>query len=603
VLCNLALEVSRVVGLPGYPWQHKTPWFPLVLLLGTVVVWLVVGLVHAVLGRLWLTAAVMATLTVVVIVADHEKVRLRREPLLPSDLRSAGEVDFLTDMVGPSTVALAVVALVVVVTAAVLAHRWAGSRRGHPRPGRTVSGRERSLVRLGVVLLAVLGLLQLGAFNQPGNPVRTAYDALGADWRPWSQQRNYLGNGFVGGFLYNLDVPEPPRPPGYSAAAMRRVVARYTALAARINRTRDPGALDDLNVVMVLSESFSDPLALEGLRSPEDPIPFVRALSGRTTSGTMLAQSIGGGTANMEFEALTGMSLALFPPQTRVPFQMLVPQYTTFPSAVRWFEEEGHHTVAIHPFTTEMYRRSDVYRALGFDRFVHDETMRDRTRDGHDGYIADSAAFAEVVRSVARAREPLFVNLVTMQNHIPYRDRYDDPVPVTDEEGEPVSAETGQYLRGLSHTDAAVRGLLRGLARLDEPTVVVFYGDHLPGTYPDVVLRANPRLALHRTPFFVWSSFAAPDLPQPLTSPTHFVDLALERADATLSPYHALLHELRQQVPAMDAGMMFGPTGERLVPGRLPAAARRVLRDYRLVQYDLSVGERHAARQLLGAAR
>ena len=77
-----------------------------------------------------------------------------------------------------------------------------------------------------------------------------------------------------------------------------------------------------------------------------------------------------------EFEVLTGMSLGLFPPQLRVPFQMLVPERTHFPSLVQWYERSGHRPVAVHPFSTEMYRRRDVYRAFGFDEFVHEGTLR-----------------------------------------------------------------------------------------------------------------------------------------------------------------------------------------------------------------------------------
>src|SRR5512139_3606793 len=383
-------------------------------------------------------------------------------------------------------------------------------------------------------------------------------------------------------------------PAGYSAAEMDRIAARYAVAADRINRTRDPDGLDDVNVVVVLSESFSDPLALHGVGLPGDPIPFTRRLMGSTMSGKTLSQHIGGGTANMEFEALTGMSMSLFPPQIGVPYQMLVPDYETFPSAVQWFEQHGHRSMAIHPFTTEMYRRREVYRSFGFDEFVYDETMRHRERIGHDAYISDAAAFDELQQRLLEEPEPLFVNLVTMQNHAPYTDKYDDPVRVTDPDGEPID-EVDQYVRGLTHSDKALEDLINGLDGLDEKTVLVFYGDHLPGIYPGSVFAANDERALLETPFFLWANFRGPGGEQPVTSPTHFMDLVFERAGAAVPPYFALLHELRQEIPAMDNGMMFDPWSRPLRRGDLSRRAARLLHDYRLVQYDLSVGRRYSA--------
>ena len=470
-------------------------------------------------------------------------------------------------------------------------------------PTRLPTG-DRVAVR---VLGGVVGLLVLAnasQFNEPGNLTHGVYEALGAHWRDWSQQQNYLGNGFVGGALYNLDVPPVPVPAGYSATRMRQITQRYVAAAARINAPRDPAGLAGGNVV------------------PEDPIPFTRRLMwdaarpGRVPlAGSMLAQSVGGGTANMEFEALTGMSASGFPEQLRVPYQMVVPRYSSFPSGVAWAKATGHRAVALHPFSTEMYRRRDVYRTFGFDDFVYGATMRAPTRIGHDAYISDASTFAQVERTLRAQRVPVFLNVVTMQNHMPYAGRYDDPVDVTGPDGRPMP-EAGQYVRGLEHTDAALRDLVASLRRLDEPTVLVFYGDHLPGFYPRSVFDENGAAAMHRTPFLVWASFptrgyparpgrtpAAPSPAGTVVSPAHFVDLAAERAGAAVTPYYALLTELRRQVPALEGRTVVGPDGATASRRHLSHRARQLLVDYRLVQYDLSVGRRYSEKGLLATSR
>ena len=602
--CNAALELVQVLGVDGYPWQFKTPTYAAIFVLDTLVVWAAVAVLHAVTGRFAVTSALAWTATGVLAFANHEKVLFRHEPLYPADWRFASDPGFLLRMLDPRSVVVAGVATAVTVGGVLVARRRRASAASIASDLPAV---VRLTVRLTGGLVGLLVLVNATQFNAPGNATRGVYDTLGASWRAYSQQRNYLGNGFVGGILYNLDIPPVPAPEGYSAARMAQIVERYRAAAARINATRDPAGLSGVNVVIVLSESFSDPTALHGVHLPQDPIPYTRRLmqGSGAFAGSMLAQNVGGGTANIEFEALTGMSASAFPVQLRVPYQMVVPSYSSFPSAVAWAKSTGHTTVALHPFSTEMYRRRDVYRTFGFDRFVYDDTMHTPTRIGHHAYISDASAFGEVEHTLRTEPGAVFMNVVTMQNHMPYAGRYDDPVNVTGPDGQPLS-EAGQYVRGLEHSDAAMRTLVRDLRRLDEPTVLVFYGDHLPGFYPRSVFKANSGAQMHRTPYFVWANFPARGRPADATgpgsmvvSPAHFVDLAAERTGAAVTPYYALLTELRRQVPALEGQTLLGPGGTREPRSQLSPGARQLLQDYRLVQYDLSVGRRYADSQLL----
>jgi hypothetical protein len=589
-VCTAALELARIIAAGHAPWFGKTVFFPLLFLLDVAVTWLVIGLLQAVVGSFPVTAALSAMTTALVAVVDHEKVRVLREPLYPGDLEFVQEAGFMADMVGPHLVPLlllvAVLAAVIVVAASQAARRWAWRRVRRPGP------RWQSVIaRLVAGTLCLAGLNYLSDFNAPRNAARGAFELFGAEWTSSNPEVNYLRHGFVGGYLYNLEVPMPA-PDGYSRDELDRISQRYGAIDRRTNRTRDPHALDDVNVVLVLSESFSDPLALEGLHVDEDPIPFVRSMMTSATGGNMLSQSLGGRTANMEFEALTGMSVSQFPEQARVPYHAIVPDYATFPSVAASMKHRGHRAVAIHPNIPQLYRRRDVYRIFGFDEFVDDSRMHVDYRIGHDAWISDAAAFDELMITLKREERPVLVNLVTMQNHMPYDGRYDDPINVTGPDGEPLE-NVGQYVRGLSHSDAAVERLIDQLSRSDERTVLVYYGDHLPGVYPQSVLQRNTWRTRHQTPFFVWANFPGPARPMPTTSPVNFLWLALERANAPVTPYDALLQTLWREVPAMDAGLIIDAEDRQVPASALSTRALRVLRDYRLVQYDLSVGERY----------
>lgn len=600
LVCTAVLQASMLI-MEGPQWKD---WIRVQLLTGlgfwvdALLVWTIILALWALVGRLWVVLAGSTALCVVLSAVNHTKVGLRQEPVYPSDLDFLREPGFLSTMVGPSAVvdvvlaAVGVVLLVLVIGRFV--RRWAPALGKEGLPG---EGRRTVLAFRGAVLVTCVALLAPAlTFHDDRNPWRTLYELRG-DWRPWDQATNYRANGVLGGFLYNLPIAAMPEPEGYSEAAMQEIAERYGAVADEVNAGR-AGSLDDVNVVLVLSESFSDPTALDGFELGRDPIPRTRETMAGTTSGSMLAQLYGGGTANMEFEAMTGQSMALFRPQLTSPYQMLVPGYEDYPSAVGWFAAQGHETLAVHPFSTGMYRRGEVYQVLGFDGFLHQRNMANRESVAQNGFISDEAAFTEVLGRIQGDENPLFVNLVTMQNHIPVQGNFPDPVPVEGTEAPDQASRLGQYARGLEYSDEALAGFLASLETTaqttGEQTVVLFYGDHLPAIYDDAVTGDNPGLAMYETPWFAWSSAGNTPDPQPLTSAAHFMPLAHQVADAPVPPYYALLDAVRAEIGAMEQGRFVTPDGEVLARDELDDEARAVLDDLTMVQYDFTLGERYA---------
>lgn len=589
---QLLLELART----GWDWVYVRSLLEedaAVLATGAGVLLVVVLLLAALTGRMWLSATGVLAGSTALGVASHLKYGVRREPLYPRDLAFLAEPGFLLEMAKPGVLWLGLLGLLSLVGVAWGMHHLHRRRSRlrvplpHWRPVITVS-------RVATVVVGAVLLSSVMQFNHAGNFWRGTFEAAGADWRKASQPYNYTVNGFLGAFLYNLDVPAMDRPDGYSRAAMQEIAQEYARRAQATNRDRTPRALEDVNVVSVLSESFSDPMRLPGLRFEEDPIAGTRALMQRLPHGSMLSPRIGGGTSSMEFEVLTGMSLAQFNSAMDTPFQMLIPGMRWFPSAVELFNQLGHTSVAIHPYLRSMYQRNQVYPTLGFSDFVDMTRMDHVTRPEDNDYIGDRAAFRQTLDTIERHEEPVFVNLVTMQNHWPYDGKYDDPVDVAGA----TPAETamlGQYARGLTYSDRAVTRFIERLERSDEKTVVIFYGDHLPGHLPEEVFDRTPWRTMHETPFFLYANFGDVVGEQlPTTSPVFFMPMAFEVADAPVTPYLALLDRLRRHVSAMDHGRMFDPQGRRITPADLSAEGREVLRDYRMVVYDLSVGRRFA---------
>ena len=185
------------------------------------------------------------------------------------------------------------------------------------------------------------------------------------------------------------------------------------------------------------------------------------------------------------------------------------------------------------------------------------------------------------------------VNLVTMQNHIPVDGNYHDPIGVDGVDGDQAE-RIGNYARGLSHTDDALAEFLTGLKKSKEKTVVVFYGDHLPGIYDSDIADQNPGLGMYTTPFFLWSSEGTPQQELPQVSPTQFLPLLYQMADAPVPPYFVLLDRLRAHVSALEQGRMLTPEGDQITEDDLDAKGRKILEEVRAVQFDFSIGQRYS---------
>ncbi|RHW27898.1 LTA synthase family protein [Nocardioides immobilis] len=598
IVLTLVLEVSTLwMGDPLFIQDQFVNYVGFYV--DVVLVWIILVFLWSVIGRLWWSTGLLAAVVIPVAAANRIKIDLREEPIYPSDTDFLTEPGFLSAFVSPSKAVLLVLGLGILIAGCVLVGRLLGRR--YPRPSLRRLPRQQAvrlgLLRVGVLLVSATLLFQTTKFNEPGNVWRKAYEIRGEHWRYWNQKTNYRSNGFGGGFLYNMPISAMAKPGDYDEAAMEQLADRYTQTAERINRTRT-GSLDDVNVVLVLSESFTDPTQLDGFDLERDPIPQTRAVMRETTSGTMLAQLFGGGTANMEFETLTGESIALFRPQMVSPYQMLVSDHAKYPSAVGWFKSQGHKAIAIHPYMVGLYKREQVYETFGFEEFIHDTSMQSTEKIDRNPYIDDHAAFDEVLHQIDENDDPLMINLVTMQNHIPVDGNYEDPLEVSGIGGDQAD-RIGQYARGLEHSDAALTEFLADLEASDEKSIVLFFGDHLPGIYDSEVKNANTDgLGLYQTPFFVWSSEGNAHQPMPLTSPAFFLPLVYRVADAPVPPYFALLDRLHGRVSALQQGRIITSDGAETPEDSLDPRSAQLLGDMRLVQYDFSIGERYAVDEL-----
>jgi phosphoglycerol transferase MdoB-like AlkP superfamily enzyme len=243
-----------------------------------------------------------------------------------------------------------------------------------------------------------------------------------------------------------------------------------------------------------------------------------------------------------------------------------------------------------------------VFKTFGFSKFITKDTMKNKARGG-GRFIDDQSAFNEVVDQINTNKKPVLVHLITMQNHMPYGGQYDDPINPT---GLPASYArlAGQYGRGISRTDDALANMFATLKKSPEPTAVIFYGDHLPPqVYPQSLVSREGLLTAHQTPFLIWSNRAPlPHTDLPTTSPIQFMPKLFDALKVPIPPWYALLDDLYKQVPAMDTGIAVNAEDKKVAPSQLDPAAKKMLADYRMIMYDLSIGKRYTAKTMFGDA-
>lgn len=404
----------------------------------------VLGMVYLVLifvlNRFWVATALFAIITSVFAVANHIKIQLRNEPVIPSDLSfifsgNGGEVASFIPKDSQALVNNTITMLVWLTIACLLLQFIDGRRcvisfhwRRPLRNTKTIIGNCTRIVAV-IVSTSLLCSFTLN-LNTVGSWSHNWAQALGDSPTLWDAAGDASLNGPTINFLRLANPKTMTKPSDYSQATMQEIAQRYNKIAEKTNQSRSNN-LTDNTMIMILSESFSDPTRVPGITLSEDPMPNIRALKNTTTSGLMLSPGYGGGTANIEYQALTGWDLALFDNSMQVPYQQLVPhQKVTETFNQLWNDRYGASgSIAFHPYYKNMYLRDIDYKKFGFSHFYTLDSNPPITH--HDGldnspYASDAEAYQNVVDELQNSNHPQFIQLATMQNHPPYSDWYSD---------------------------------------------------------------------------------------------------------------------------------------------------------------------------------
>ena len=323
------------------------------------------------------------------------------------------------------------------------------------------------------------------------------------DWEKTSLVDAYQNYGFAYGFTYTFADFGISRPTEYSEELVEEIADDVIEPTA----APEPEEAEPLtpNVVFVQLESFFNVHDLVDAEYSREPIPVFRELMETCPHGQLKVPSVGGGTANTEFEVLTGMNLDYFG-AGEFPYNTIL-QDTTCETVAFNLKELGYTATAVHNYTGTFYGRNTVYAQLGFDRFVPQEYMNGLTYNAL-GWAHDSVLTGETMKALTTTPGRDFVFTVTVQSHGKYPDT---PVEGLDDIAVLAAPETvnatalQNYVNELSQVDAFIGALIDELEDFDEPTVLVLYGDHLPalGIETDELATGD----LYQTTYVLWNNF------------------------------------------------------------------------------------------------
>ena len=357
--------------------------------------------------------------------------------------------------------------------------------------------------------------------------------------------------------LFNTGISEPN---GYTKKAMAKIDKD-----GALNKSTTSLSSDKLpNIIVVQLESFFDVANAEFFTTSEDALPNLHNLYKNYSSGYFKVPSVGAGTANTEFEVLTGMNLRYFGPG-EYPYKTYSKKHPT-ESAATALASLGYGTHALHDNTGNFYSRANVFNNMGFDTFTSKEFMN-VLQTTENGWAKDEILTQHIMEAMDTTKQEDFVFTVSVQGHgnYPETQLIENPkIKVEGIEDEALKNKWEYYVNQVYEMDQFVGDLIKAVEKRNEPSVVVFYGDHLP----TMGLKAEDLKSryLYNTNYVIWDN------------------IGLQKQDKNI-PAYQLMSEVLNRLD-IHSGTVFNYHQQR-------KGTKNYLSDLELLQYDILYGKQY----------
>lgn len=562
------------------------------LLLNFLLYYLIYKFIYGITNKFWLSSIITYVITAVAIAADAIKIYYRSEPIFPTEVTMVSAYGDILSMVPKPILWITIVVLTILIVFIIFCETKV--------PQRKLNWKSRLLS----ILVAIVVFGSSTRINHWNSIVSKWLSSYGNDPAFWNQEWGVQQNGALQQFLNNIDTNIMESSESYSRKKVNKIAEKYERQARKINKDRSNN-LSTQTIVFNLSESLANPNRLKGVELSKNPLLNIDNIKKNTTSGLMISSGLGGGTANMEYMTLTGLPVSNFSPTIATPYTQVVPNSSQTLTINNYFKK----STAIHPYRGSFYSREVVYKKFGFQRFMYlgsKYKINHKIKIGTNPYLSDETAYQNTLDVINGYKNGQFINLVTMQNHMPYSDYYDNSgdYQVSGDMDDSEKNTISDYSAGISYTDRAIQKFIEQIDKINKPITVVFYGDHLPGIYSNI---DGNSLEAREIDYFIYSNkyarqHGAKNLKHvKYVSPIDFIALTAEQTNSKVSPYYALLTEIQRELPTIKVyayndgknPVFVDKKGKTVKYKQLTKKQKSLYDDLKLVQYDLTAGDQY----------
>lgn len=391
-------------------------------------------------------------------------------------------------------------------------------------------------------------------------------------------------NSFPVNFCKMLYESNVEKPEGYSTEIIKELDSTYC---------RESDIEHRPIIIAIMNESFADLNVVGDLPVDEEIIPFFDSIQENTVKGWAQVPVFGAGTANTEWEFLTGHSKH-FLPSGATPYtnNSLTASYH---SIVTNLKNIGYQCIAMHPHLGYAYARNTIYPRMGFDRmlFIEDFPKQKLLRN----HVSDQEMYEEIIHQYESHtdNDPLFIFGVTIQNHGGYEyegENYTKTVELQNMSQKYPKAE--QYLSLLKESDAALEYLIQYFQNVEEDVVIAFFGDHLPAVeeefYEEISDAKNSeqfQLDMHTVPFFVWANYDIEEQIVERTSVNYLTNYIYDVAQIPKPGYNRFLEELQNNIPAFSIDKVYSKSQNQYMDySALSGNEEKLMQQYNYLVYN-----------------
>lgn len=370
----------------------------------------------------------------------------------------------------------------------------------------------------------------------------------------WLTQKN----GFVFNFMTALRYSFASEPDGYDLEEVEQFKLDYMQkLSAREDEdNEDEDATEPVNIILIMNESWADLSVYSNYSANVDTMANINGLDENTISGYLYSPVAGGGTANVEYEVLTGNPY-LFLPGGTVAYQLFIDSDS--PCLAEASNTDASY--AFHPYRSSGWNRVQAYEYLGFDNQLYQEDVAEPYYVRK--YISDKSSFDTITDITEQEEGSTFVFNVTMQNHSGYSQGWNNLPRSGSFTGDlaGVSSSADQYLNLTVLTDEAFAELVEYYKDCDEPTIIAMFGDHQPPLSNDFFeklmgkasseLDDEERMTKYLVPFVVWANYEIPEEENVVMSSNYFGVYFSELAGMEQTPYMEFISDVAEKLPVI----------------------------------------------------